>query len=161
MKIRRVVTSLLFLVFGAILQAQDLAVELDEYWLRVSQAVEDRRFGSLSGDLSPGRGIGERQKRKIRTAQSGFGQVGKRICRYESRKNESPGRISLLGANLRKRFRSRNGNFSIFEPKGRRRMETGLRSFRSPSGQEEREMEDFDGISKVPCNRRRMVFLGP
>ena len=40
MKIRRVVTSLLFLVFGAILQAQDLAAELDEYWLRVSQAVE-------------------------------------------------------------------------------------------------------------------------
>lgn len=40
MKIRRVLASLLFLVFGAILQAQDLAAELDEYWLRVSQAVK-------------------------------------------------------------------------------------------------------------------------
>ena len=40
MKIRRVLTSLLFLVFAAILQAQDLAAELDEYWLRVSQAVK-------------------------------------------------------------------------------------------------------------------------
>jgi hypothetical protein len=40
MKIRRVLTSLLFLVFGSILQAQDLVAELDEYWLRVSQAVK-------------------------------------------------------------------------------------------------------------------------
>ena len=68
MRIQRVLASLLFQVLGTILQAQDLAVELDEYWARVSKAVEDRRFGSLSGDLSPGRGIGERQKRKIRTA---------------------------------------------------------------------------------------------
>ena len=38
MRIQRVLASLLFL--GAILQAQDLAAELDGYWLRVSQAVK-------------------------------------------------------------------------------------------------------------------------
>ena len=40
-------------------------------------------------------------------------------------------------------------------------METGLCSFRSPFDQEEGEMEDFDGISKVPCNRSGMVRIGP
>ncbi len=40
MKIRRVLASLLFPVLGTILQAQDLAAELDEYWARVSKAVK-------------------------------------------------------------------------------------------------------------------------
>ncbi len=40
MRIQRVLASLLFLVLGTILHAQDLAAELDEYWLRVSQAVK-------------------------------------------------------------------------------------------------------------------------
>ena len=40
MRIQRVLASLLFLVLGTILQAQDLAAELDGYWLRVSQAVK-------------------------------------------------------------------------------------------------------------------------
>ena len=40
MTIQRVLASLLFLVFGTILQAQDLTAELDGYWLRVSQAVK-------------------------------------------------------------------------------------------------------------------------
>ena len=40
MRIQRVLASLLFPVLGTILQAQDLAVELDEYWARVSKAVK-------------------------------------------------------------------------------------------------------------------------
>ena len=40
MRIQRVLVSLLFPVLGTILQAQDLAVELDEYWARVSKAVK-------------------------------------------------------------------------------------------------------------------------
>ena len=40
MRIQRALASLLFPVLGTILQAQDLAVELDEYWARVSKAVK-------------------------------------------------------------------------------------------------------------------------
>lgn len=40
MRIQRVLASLLFPVLGTILQAQDLAAELDEYWARVSKAVK-------------------------------------------------------------------------------------------------------------------------
>jgi len=40
MRIQRLLVCFLLFVFSSILQAQDLAAELDGYWLRVSQAVK-------------------------------------------------------------------------------------------------------------------------
>ena len=136
MRIQRVLASLLFPVLGTILQAQDLAVELDEYWARVSKAVKTGDLEAYRATCHPDGVLVSGKSAKSELLSQALVRWGKEFA--DTKAGKMKARVEFrFSKRIRGKDTATKREFFSIQAKGRRRMETGLCSFRSPFDQEE------------------------